>query len=247
MPASPFFGSFWAAIDGRALSALDRTAASAAFLSALLECTAFIVRRMRSAREKAGNGVFSEDAEKELVRAQYTRAWEECTSKKLRVEEKIAGELVAKSLVRLNESGAGIRVRLGSCEREALNKFCGVGLFDAAWGALVPGMTVPSDSAKAPNRRFVFSSLNAFSTVFVEGGHPRLVVDELFQRIVGGVLKRSRETLLSQMHEDNHRVLDVLLDLISTFGEKLFAGVDQAEVRVRVSEICRSIYILPFV
>jgi len=164
------------------------------------------------------------------------------------VEEKIAGELVAKSLVRLNESGAGIRVRLGSCEREALNKFCGVGLFDAAWGALVPGMTVPSDSAKAPNRRFVFSSLNAFSTVFVEGGHPRLVVDELFQRIVGGVLKRSRETLLSQMHdEDNHRVLDVLLDLISTFGEKLFAGVDQAEVRVRVSEICRSIYILPFV
>jgi hypothetical protein len=116
MPASPFFSSFWAAIDGRALSALDRTAASAAFLSALLECTAFVVRRVRSASDKAGNSVYGEGVEKELVRAQYTRVWEENTSRKLRVEERIAGELVAKSLVRLNEIDAGIRIPLAYCE-----------------------------------------------------------------------------------------------------------------------------------
>ena len=116
MPASPFFSSFWAAVDGRALSALDRTAASAAFLSALLECTAFVVRRVRSARDKAGNSVYSENTEKELVRAQYTRVWEESISRKLRVEEGIAGELVAKSLVRLNEIDAGRRVPLAFCE-----------------------------------------------------------------------------------------------------------------------------------
>jgi hypothetical protein len=108
VPASPFFSSFWAAVDGRALSALDRTAASAAFLSSLLECTTFVVRRVRNAREKAGNSGYGEDAEKELVRAQYSRVWEECTSRKLRVEEKVAGELVAKSLVRLNDIDAGI-------------------------------------------------------------------------------------------------------------------------------------------
>lgn len=112
IPASPFFASFWSAVDGRALSALDRTAASAAFLSALLECTAFVVRRVRDARYMTGGSVYNEDAEKELVRAQYTRAWEESTSRKLRVEEGVAGELVAKSLVRLNRIDPGIRVPL---------------------------------------------------------------------------------------------------------------------------------------
>jgi hypothetical protein len=116
MPASPFFSSFWAAVDGRALSALDRTAASAAFLSALLECTALVVRRARIARDKAGNTVYGEGAEKELVGAQYARVWEESISKRLRVEEGIAGDLVAESLVRLNEIDAGIRVPLVSCE-----------------------------------------------------------------------------------------------------------------------------------
>jgi len=115
IPASPFFSSFWAAVDGRALSALDRTAASAAFLSALLECTAFVVRRVRSARDKAGNNVYGEGAERELVHGQYARVWEESTSKRLKVEG-TAGESVAKSLVRLNEIDAGIRVPLAPCE-----------------------------------------------------------------------------------------------------------------------------------
>ncbi|KAI0273234.1 hypothetical protein BGY98DRAFT_998534 [Russula aff. rugulosa BPL654] len=215
VPASPFFSSFWAAVDGRALSALDRTAASAAFLSSLLECTAFMVQRVRNAREKAGNSGYGVDAEMELVRAQYLRVWEECTSRKLRVEEKVAGELVAKSLVRLNEIDSG--------------------LFDAAWGAFMPGMTLPFDSADAPNRQFLFSLLKAFRTVFVAGSHPLSVVDELFQRIVGGVLEQSRAALLSRTHdEDNDRILDVLLDLISTFGDDLFTGVDQAEALDRI-------------
>ena len=71
-----------------------------------------MTRRVRNAREKAGNSGYGEDTEKELVRAQYSRVWEECTSKRLRVEEKVAGELVAKSLVRLNEIDAGIFVSL---------------------------------------------------------------------------------------------------------------------------------------
>jgi len=106
--ASPFFSSFWAAVDGHALSALDRTAKSAAFLDALLECTAFVARRVRSARAEAGDGVYRDGAEKTLVRMQYTRVWEEYTSRRLRVEERVAGELIAKSLVRLNEIDTGI-------------------------------------------------------------------------------------------------------------------------------------------
>lgn len=70
------------------------------------------MRRVRSAREKASNSVYCEDAEKALVRAQYRRVWEECTSRRLRVEEGIAGELVAKSMVRLNEIDTGTYIPL---------------------------------------------------------------------------------------------------------------------------------------
>ena len=103
----------------------------------------------------------------------------------------------------------------------------------------MPWMTVPSDSADAPNTnlQFFFSSLKAFRTVFVEGSHPRSVVDELFQRIVGGILERSRVALLSQTHDEGtHRIFDVLLDLISAFGDNLFTGVDQAEVETLVPD-----------
>ena len=96
---------------------------------------------------------------------------------------------------------------------------------------------MPFDSADAPNRQFLFSLLKAFRTAFVGGSHPRSVVDEVFQRIVGGVLERSQAALLSRIHdEDNHRILDVLLDLISTFGGDLFTSADQAEVRMLISD-----------
>jgi hypothetical protein len=70
------------------------------------------VRRVRNSREKVPNSGYGEDAEKELVRAQYSRVWEECTSRRLRVEERVAGELVANSLVKLGEIDTGIHVFL---------------------------------------------------------------------------------------------------------------------------------------
>jgi len=115
LPAGPFFSSFWAAIDGRALSALDRAAKSAAFLKALLECTAFIARRVRGARDGAGNSAYDDDAVKAVVRTQYARVLEESTSRRLRAEESIAGELVAKSMVTLNEIDPGIRASIIFC------------------------------------------------------------------------------------------------------------------------------------
>lgn len=98
-------------------------------------------------------------------------------------------------------------------------------------------MTEPLDSADAPNRQFLFSFLKAFRTVFVRGSHPQSVIDKLFQRIVGGALEQSRAALQSRVHdEDNRHILGVLLDLISTFGDDLFTGVDQAEVGMLISD-----------
>jgi hypothetical protein len=84
----------------------------------------------------------------------------------------------------------------------------------------------------ASNTQFLLPLLKAFLTVFVDGSHPRSVADELFLRIVGGVFEQSRDALLSQtQNDDTCRILDLLLNLIDTFGDKLFSGVDQGEVR----------------
>lgn len=64
-----------------------------------------MARRVRGARDGIGN---NDDVAKTLVRAQYARVLEESTSRRLRVEEGIAGELVAKSMVVLNEIDPGI-------------------------------------------------------------------------------------------------------------------------------------------
>ena len=98
-----------------------------------------------------------------------------------------------------------------------------------------------SESAAGPNTQFLFSLLKAFRTIFVEGSHPRSVADELFQRIVGGVLEQSRNALLSPTQDKNTcRLLDVLLDLINIFGDNLFTGFDQAEVGVSFLTIYHS-------
>ncbi|KAI0305195.1 hypothetical protein B0F90DRAFT_1702407 [Multifurca ochricompacta] len=209
-PAGLLFASFWAAVDGRAFSALDRTAKSAAFLSALLECTTFVVRRMRDTAGDAGNSVYIAGAEAALLRAQYARVWEECASRRLRVEEAVTGELVAKSLVTLNEIDSG--------------------LFDAAWDPLVPGMKVHLGSEDAQNTQLLFSLLKAFRAVFVEGSHPRFVSDESFQRTLEVVLDRSREALLSRTQDEGtRRTIGVLLDMVDTFGGDLFVGVSHAK------------------
>lgn len=67
---------------------------------------------MSGARKGTRNYVDDDDAAKALVRAQYARVLEESTSKKLRVEEGVAGELVAKSMVTLNEIDPGIHASL---------------------------------------------------------------------------------------------------------------------------------------
>ncbi|KAH9041508.1 hypothetical protein EDB83DRAFT_2409286 [Lactarius deliciosus] len=209
-PASPFFSSFWAAIDGRALSALDRAAKSAAFLRALLECTAFIARRVRGSRDGTGNSMYDDNAAEALVRAQYARVLEESTSRRLRVEEGVAGELIAKSMVTLNEIDPG--------------------LFDAAWDIFLPGTKALLASTDAQHVHLLFSFLKAFRTVFTNYSHPHSVADSLFQWVVEGILAQSRNALRSQSQDEGtQRTLGVLLGMIDTFGDSLFVGSEHAE------------------
>ena len=67
-----------------------------------------MAQRIRNARDGVGNNLYDDDVAKALVRAQYARVLEECTSRRLRVEEGVAGETVAKGMVTLNEMEPGI-------------------------------------------------------------------------------------------------------------------------------------------
>ncbi|KAF8151620.1 hypothetical protein B0H34DRAFT_801324 [Crassisporium funariophilum] len=117
-PLTQFFTSFWEAINGRALSSLHRVAASSAFLSSLLECIVFLIKRMQSdnAREERDPSTPTNEFSETLVKAQLSRVWDEISNKKLRVEERAAARLVARTLESLSEVDQS--------------------LFDAAWEAL---------------------------------------------------------------------------------------------------------------
>ncbi|KAF8268005.1 hypothetical protein EI94DRAFT_1728947 [Lactarius quietus] len=175
-------------------SALDRAATSAAFLRALLECTAFVARRVRGARDGVGNNIYADD---------YARVLEESTSRRLRVEEGVAGEMVAKSMVTLNQIDPG--------------------LFDAAWDTFLPGLKALLASADAQHVQLLFSFLKAFRTAFTDDSHP-------LSWVVEDILRQSRSALRSQSQDEGtQRALGVLLGMIEAFGDSLFVSFGHAE------------------
>lgn len=104
-----FLTSFWAALDGRALSSLDRSASGAAFLTALLECTVFLLKRAMASR-KSVELDDANDLEKLLEKSsseQLERAWEEIVSGKLRVNNDAAGKAIARALGSLENINQG--------------------------------------------------------------------------------------------------------------------------------------------
>lgn len=117
-PLTDFFVSFWAAIDGSALSSLDRAATSAAFLSSLLECLVFLIKRIRTntrdtavlllgTQPEGADFIDGDSRVSMLVSELFRRVWEEIVSRRLRVEEAVAGKLLAQTFVSLEQIGSG--------------------------------------------------------------------------------------------------------------------------------------------
>ena len=131
-PLTNFFNSFWKVLDTRVFSGLpsQRSAASAAFLSALLECLVFFVRRVHGSGSGGkdhsglvlpiGDGhsgmgeVRSEEVEgrlRDLVKQQMGRVWKALAADSktvgLRVDQRAAARLVGQTLVVLWEVDKG--------------------------------------------------------------------------------------------------------------------------------------------
>lgn len=119
MPLDEFFTSFWAAIDGRALSSLERKVPSASFLSSLLECLVFFLRRLLSGSQDhevlsgsvsddlMPNTTRLQDVADGLVRSQFTRIWQELKARRLRTDDRDVGKLIASSLLSLHRMNIG--------------------------------------------------------------------------------------------------------------------------------------------
>lgn len=118
-PLEDIFTSFWAAVDARVLNSLDRVAASTTFLSSLLECLVFLVRRVLIASPEEARSLLHgnigdtvanvESAVKSILQEQTKRTWEELSSGRLKVEGKDAGGELAKTLGTLH------KLRTGKC------------------------------------------------------------------------------------------------------------------------------------
>jgi hypothetical protein len=91
-----FLTAFWSALDGRALSGLDRAASSAAFLNSLLECLPFLVKRV----DKGNTDTLVTDEVRKLLAEQTARVIEEAVDQRLKVGSSVAGGSLARFMER---------------------------------------------------------------------------------------------------------------------------------------------------
>ncbi|KAG8943606.1 listerin E3 ubiquitin protein ligase 1 [Tulasnella sp. 424] len=99
-----FFTSLWAAVDGRALSTLDKSMSSIAFASAAFECTVYLAGRIQRSQQPSDaseSGVV--DLARDLARQQAAETWDALEGGRLVMREEDAGSRLAQFLVRLGK------------------------------------------------------------------------------------------------------------------------------------------------
>ncbi|TFK22367.1 hypothetical protein FA15DRAFT_681687 [Coprinopsis marcescibilis] len=110
-PLENLFAAFWAALDSRALSSLNRATATAAFLSSLLESVVLIVRRLRAYSPPAGEGDGAETKsidDKTIISAQITTIWQEIVDGRLKVEEATFAKELGNALDQFKKVDSGL-------------------------------------------------------------------------------------------------------------------------------------------
>lgn len=110
------FASFWAAVDGKVLNSLRRSAASQQFLSALLENLIFIAKRILGDPAHALTLLGSSSSEttieamSSLLGDQIGRIWKSLVSGELKVDDKSASAAITKNLSILASVDTGMNL-----------------------------------------------------------------------------------------------------------------------------------------
>lgn len=106
----------WEALNSRALSSLQRSAASAAFLSSLVECVVFLAKRLCKETEPMGDAsLFTEDSQAtalRIVEEEIGRIWDSLCGNRLKVDEASSAKLLIKLLVSLRNGPEGENLSL---------------------------------------------------------------------------------------------------------------------------------------
>ncbi|KAF9477335.1 hypothetical protein BDN70DRAFT_881303 [Pholiota conissans] len=211
-PLSHFFAAFWEALESRALTSLHRVTVSAAFLSSLLECVVFLVKRIRHDDTRVsevelsaqGTSVSARTAGENLVRDQFARIWDALTSKKLKAEDRAAARLLAQTLESLL----------------AVDQL----LLDAAWDVLAKN--VKATIANEDNATLVSASLKVFYDRFKKNDSLlKANAEVLMKEVLQEDLEQCQQALDGPASAEGEKCsgFSLLDSLIGQFREGLFA------------------------
>lgn len=217
MPLDDFFTSFWAAIDGRALSSLERKVPSASFLSSLLECLVFFLRRLSSGSQDHGalsgsvsdglvpNNTRLRNLADVLVKSQFTRIWEELKTRRLRTDEKDAGKLIANSLLSLHRMN--------------------IDLFTTAWNTISCAILSQEDESLSLTPTVLRMFVDTFETKDLLAEVTRTLITKYVHETVGKC-----ETVLASdaTNAGISKNIGVVITLMETFGSNLFQNTEFA-------------------
>lgn len=217
MPLDDFFTSFWAAIDGHALSSLERKVPSASFLSSLLECLVFFLRRLLGGSEDHGalsgsvsddlvsNNTRLQDVADELVRSQFTRIWQEVKARRLRADENDVGKLIASSLLSLHRMN--------------------IDFFTTAWDTVSSAILSQDDESLSLIPTVLRTFVDTFETTDLPADVTRTLISKYVQETVGNC-----ETVLASdtTSAGVSKNIGVVITLMETFGSHLFQHTDFA-------------------
>lgn len=199
-PLSQFFASFWAAIDARALTSLHRVAASAAFLSSLLECIVFLIKQLWNNGSRTGDVSSSAgNVVETIIRDQFSLIWEQASSKKLKVEERAAARLLVQTLESLFATDQA--------------------LYEVSWDTLV--MSIKSSTIKEDHAHLVSAALKILYDRFKQGTLLKDRAETLLKEVLVAALDRCEQVLATQQ-EGETASFALLLGLLDQFREGLF-------------------------
>ena len=207
------FTSFWSAVDSQALSSLHRTAASSAFLSSLLECLVFLLRRIYKSGEVSQYFPNAASADV-LVKEQFSRVWSELSTQRLSVEERTVARLIGQTLEALAE----------------LDRI----LFDAAWETLAVHLKASSKSEKEEHARLISVVLKGLFDRFAlkndndAWNEPRHRVGELLKEVLSQQVEGCESLILESTN--GRAKFALLVHLLEQFNEELFVYEDFASV-----------------
>ena len=215
----------WDAIDSRSLSSLQRSAASAALLSSLVECVAFLVKRLCNEKGE-GDGIAAEDSEavaQRIIEEQIGRIWDSLSSNRLKVEETTSSNLIAKLLGSLHgREGKCLNLRLRrimTCPHSAL--------FATAWETIAQRMKESRDL----NPLLVATLLRSLRNQSMS----KAALESSVISLARGIMNQSVEDVRNDFTSTEYNIrstkgLPFLVDMLSTFREELFTDVEITKV-----------------